>query len=259
MVFSLRPYGKNGYYRKMRAQRGNILFLILLAVVLFAALAYAVTSSMRGGGRDASQESLRTQVAAIQNFGMQVRTALTRMTLTGGLQPWQIDYAKDGYALSGANTNCTTGSCRLHDPEGGGVNGYAMPSRFLSDGTACPAASTWNGRYHFVNHTVKGIGIETERDLVLRIQGVSLPLCLAVNEANGIANASAGTVPPLEQYQTSNTANYSGALSNEVTLTDTQARLGDQATGVNGKQMFCLRESGTQSGCYHIYYVLLER
>lgn len=49
------------------SERGNILFLILLAVVLFAALSYAVTQSMRGGGKDASPEKLELTYSKIQN------------------------------------------------------------------------------------------------------------------------------------------------------------------------------------------------
>ncbi|MFZ5695163.1 MAG: hypothetical protein ACOY4N_05905 [Pseudomonadota bacterium] len=39
--------------------------MILLAVVLFAALSYAVTSSIQGGSKDGSSENIRTQAALI--------------------------------------------------------------------------------------------------------------------------------------------------------------------------------------------------
>lgn len=67
-----------------RSQRGNILFLILLAVILFAALSYAVTSSMRGGGNNAAKESAQTEASHILNYFTQIDTAVQRMMMTGG-------------------------------------------------------------------------------------------------------------------------------------------------------------------------------
>lgn len=64
-------------------QRGNVLFLILIAVALFAALSYAVTSSQRGGGKGISDEKVKTGAASIQQYVSLMRASVQRLMLSG--------------------------------------------------------------------------------------------------------------------------------------------------------------------------------
>ena len=244
------------YTDRMRSQRGNILFLILLAVVLFAALTYAVTSSTRGSGRDASKESLQSTVAQISNFGMSVRAALLRMTTTGGFQPWQIDYSKANFTVAGANTtSCTTSACKLHDPAGGAIGGYTIPSNLWGDATTCGYITGWKGQYYFQNISVKGLKVDTERDLMLMYPGVSKALCIAVNDANGVANP--GGNPPVDTAISMTP--YGGNLTQEIATTGAVS-LGDEEASITGKQMFCAEYNYSGNpGCYNLYFSLIER
>ncbi len=98
---------------------GNVLFLILIAVALFAALAYAVTSSSRSGGGDISKEKASALASQILNHGIAVRTAVTRMTMNG-IAPENLDaYSPVYIRINGAiimdNNSCdnTTGPCLI--------------------------------------------------------------------------------------------------------------------------------------------------
>lgn len=110
----------------MKRERGNILFLILLAVVLFTALSYAVTQSMRGGGNDASKEVAQGKAADLMNYFVSLDTAVQRMRLDG-IADYQLNfyYQSDSNFVFGTfdNTNCTDDRCRVFSPGGGNVPG----------------------------------------------------------------------------------------------------------------------------------------
>ena len=65
------------------SERGNVLFLILIAVALFAALSYAVTQSSRSGGGDAGKETNLVNSAQLTQYPAGIRTAIVRMIVGG--------------------------------------------------------------------------------------------------------------------------------------------------------------------------------
>jgi hypothetical protein len=130
-----------------KQQSGNVLFLILIAVTLFAALSYAVTQSTRGGGNADSEKSQIT-LAEHTQIVSEMRVALQRMQLKG------IDIADvnicDGGWQSGEicgrtrNSPCSTGAECLFSPEGGAFDSSRLNkwSYFMYE---APAGDTMAG------------------------------------------------------------------------------------------------------------------
>lgn len=65
------------------SEEGNVLFLILIAVALFAALSYAVTNSTRSGNGNTSNEKSVVGAGQILNLIGSVNAAIMRLRATG--------------------------------------------------------------------------------------------------------------------------------------------------------------------------------
>lgn len=112
----------------MKRIRGNALFLILIAVTLFAALSYAVSQSGRGG-RGVDKERVLIDASQILQGAENLRAAITRMLLTG------TDVADltlcSGGPLDTCNVvsagECASGRDCLFAPEGGGAVFPTLP------------------------------------------------------------------------------------------------------------------------------------
>lgn len=230
-----------------RNRAGNILFLILLAVVLFAALAYAVTSSMRGGGRDASNERLDTFAAQLLQQMSLIESTILRAMLMNDIKPW-------GFNLSGTNSPsasngaCTSEACRL-------FAGSAQPNHGIAIQELLPpyAVSATNPSFMWVQ--VEGIGTAAE-DVILTYS-VSRPFCEAINRVLGYTDidltageAIAGTHPARL---------YSGTLTGPGSA---GGRLGEDGTGrsfLRGKNVACYYNTGGVPATFMFYYVLLPQ
>ena len=126
---------------KRTNERGNALFLILIAVALFAALSYAITQSGRGGGT-IDRETVVITAGQVVEQPAAVRTAVTRMIITG----------------TSATTITFTGSAHNYDVfdaanGGGGAANLAPPV------AACQSAGDCASWYYVPATTGNGIFI----------------------------------------------------------------------------------------------------
>ena len=168
-------------YEQKRTERGNVLFLILIAVALFAGLSYAVTQSTRGGG-NADDETSLISSAALTQYPAGLSTTLLRMSFNG---------VTDSGALFNPpsdDSNCTLatnlGDCVFFS-DGGGAS-YQLASSNVMDGGG---SGTWvfNSDNEILN--VGGdAGDGTTNETIAFLVDIRLSVCTKINTELGIGS-----------------------------------------------------------------------
>ncbi len=152
----------------MKQDQGNVLFLILIAVALFAALSYAVTSSTRSGGGSADKERRTTEIATILQHGVAVRTAVLRMIASGTpAENLLFDQPVTFSLLTAAQI-----PREVFHPQGGGAvfkDGWVYTSGFEVTGVG-----------------LSDIGNPVRSSEIIAITDVSREVCLEINKRMGI-------------------------------------------------------------------------
>ena len=236
----------------MNTQSGNVLFLILIAVALFAALAYAVTKS-QGSGKNVTEESADAAAADILSWFSQLDAGVMRMRVINNIDVEKLDFNDPGNMLADEvtsypydNGNCTDPSCEIFSAQGGGV----APRKFLSAisklVTPAPTASK-AGHWSVSTTNTAGIGSSLP-DISIRINFVSKEICSAINRRLGIPETfTSGQSGVIVQYQ-GNLTQIRNALASASAYTWT-------APEVYGKPTFCLNSTTYGS----IWHVVAER
>ena len=91
------------------SEKGNVLFLILIAVVLFGALSYAVTNSMRTGSSTTEKEQAKLDQAEIDSYTAALNQGKMRLELINGCKT--IDYTPPADQEAG-DKSCHPGNPR---------------------------------------------------------------------------------------------------------------------------------------------------
>ncbi len=180
---------------KIKNQSGNILFLILIAVALFAALSYAVISSTRSGSGNGNKEKADIAASEMVEYGTAIRTAIMRMMMTQDCTENQISF-DNPFDPAGRYTNPNApvdNHCHVFHVKGGGVSWKKMASSYNYD-------SNYGG-YKFqtansgADYSIANFGT-SKHDLYLTVRHRSdltnyknfLEVCKAVNQKQGIAD-----------------------------------------------------------------------
>lgn len=226
----------------MVKQSGNVLFLILIAVVLFAALSYAVTQSSRGGG-NVNSENVAIAAAQIVQYIASVENGLTRVRVVNGCDIANVSFEHANWSHTNyEHSPVTDDKCKIFHPSGGGVTYQNVPDGALHSGQS--AVSTY-GEYFYSG----GIWIyqadDTDVDLTMHVPHITEEVCMEIQDKMGVTGA-------FQAYG----SNWLGTLSAANMVYD--GGFANQHSWNSSRQYSCLQLAGSDQ-LYDFYYVLVDQ
>ncbi len=238
----------------MNNSSGNILFIILIAVALFAALTYAVSKSSNVGTNNASQETSTINGAVLSQYTASIRAAIQRMTTDG--KPL-LDVKFNAPADFAALTISTEG---IFHPSGGGVIYQTAPSVLL-DTLGGNLGGKWIFSFNFeiANVGSSVAGSLNGNDLTAFQVGIKKDVCTQINRKLGLPISPFPTVASntFSTDMISNTQTY--YIDNDYTLpsSETVIGAGPNDLALVGKGEGCYFEDASNSYVY--FSVISER
>lgn len=217
-------------------EKGNALFLILIAVVLFAALSFAITQSNRSGANSNRETSLVSSTTVTQ-YSSAVRTGVMRLMLRRNLAANQLLFVSPTEAAyGGADSNL-----EVFHPDGAGVSYTAVDVNTV--GTVQTVFTSVNpfrhGNWYYINNkAVEDVGTATG-DLVAILVDVSRPICERINEQ--ITGNT--TIPVIAE-------NLAAVIAAGGTISDA-------GTVIDAQQFYCVQVTGGPEFIY--FHVLAEQ
>ncbi|MCB1782475.1 MAG: hypothetical protein KDI13_00620 [Alphaproteobacteria bacterium] len=235
----------NEYQNKSRSgESGNVLFLILIAVALFAALSYAVTSSTRGGGGDASGETNLISSAQVTQYPASVSTAIVRMIISG------TTVESIRFNRPAEFTNLDSTAIGVFHPSGGGATYVQAPADIMVSGN--PGNWAFNGELEVPDIGTAGAN---GNEIIAYLVGIKQAICRKINQEHGLG----ATIPVLSADRSTEytTRMYDDGTTDYSLPTTDVPDIDDGSGSFDGKPFGCFQNAG--GGDYVYYHVIVER
>ena len=156
-------------------ERGNVLFMILIAVALIGLLTAAISQTNRPDGANIDKETLVLRVSEVQRYASELERAITFIQ-QNGISESDIRFAHyNAHADYGDLSVDPDKTDQVFDREGGGAN-YRDAPNGINDG------SSWE--FYGGTH-IPGMGRSDRAELVAVLPHVTQAFCDKINDVNG--------------------------------------------------------------------------
>lgn len=225
-----------------KTQAGNALFLILIAVILFATLSFALTGSSRTGAGNADNESGQIYATQLNQYPALVRSQILRMRAN------KVEIEQLEFNLPSDFGSISNQKFSVFYP--GSNAAYALSAPALM-------ANAQQGRWFFnLNFEINNIGSNSPgnmqgNDLVAFLPGLKANICQRVNDLFNLS-----TIPSVNSgaYYTQS-IDY---MDHSYSLPASETVIGDTNLSELDAQPFgCFLE--TSNNVYIYYFTLIER
>jgi hypothetical protein len=221
-----------------RYEQGNVILIVLVALAVFAALAYAVMKPSRTV-QDNADVSVMVNSAMVTQFPKMVHKSVIRLITEG--------VALENQEFNAPDTIVDPKRSIFHE-DGGKVTYANAPSTVM----AGDAEGTWSFNMNFeidgLSSSAKGIA---GNEMIAFLSDVNQTICEQVNQEMGIMG-----IPATPNYEAAIQVNQ----TNETTINQVKNVSLKSASGneFDGKLYGCLQNGGL-NGPYVFYYVLAQR
>jgi hypothetical protein len=238
------------------SESGNVLFLILIAVALFAALSYAVTQSSRSGGGDVSSEKSLVSSSELTQYPAGVRTSILHMIVTNSLSVNDLEFNTPSDFIGGGSavindTDPTVASVKqaVFHPAGGAGTYQNASAQLMAGGV---------GTWHFnQQNAIPGIG-SSKNDMIAFLQGVNKSVCAQVDTQLGISTIPVATIPTVVSDQVSDGSSQVSPVIIPDPLSAAVTTPHNISATVTGQPFACVSDGGSPP-TYTYYHVLIEQ
>ncbi len=245
-------------YKQRKTEQGNVLFLILIAVALFAALSYAVTQSTRGGG-NADDETSLISSAALTQYPASLKTSVLRMSITDGVGDDVIkfnppsDISDCETDIAGSATGSDATSC-VFSSNGGSASYQQAPSNVMAGSTLGTWVFNADNEVQDIGTTVGGDSPSiASREIIAFLVGISSGICQKINDELGITGIPDENAGLDITTQLDDTTNGDAPTAGGGTIGDTGVA---NTANLNGQPFGCFESNST--GTYVYYHTLSE-